>query len=56
MATRQQNYEFTDSMLGTTPLNSAIEWIANNLAPEDVFDSKQLEAWAAENDFVKAEE
>ena len=34
-------------------LGEAIDWIAKNLVPEDVFDEKELSEWATENGFVK---
>ena len=30
-------------------LSSAIEWIANNLSPGDVFSEDELRGWAKEN-------
>lgn len=34
-------------------LGEAIEWIAKNLDPEDVFETYKLEAWAESNGYIK---
>ena len=36
-------------------LDNAIEWIAKELDPEDVFSEKQLSKWAEDNGFIKEE-
>lgn len=37
-----------------TPLGRAINWIYENLNPEDVFSQQQLEEWAKENGMMKS--
>jgi hypothetical protein len=37
-------------------LNDIVDWIADNLVPEDVFSEELLEDWAKDNRFVKEEE
>lgn len=34
-------------------LEFAIEWIAKEFEPEDIFTEKQLESWAESNGYVK---
>lgn len=36
-----------------TALEFAIEWIAKEFEPEDIFTEKQLESWAESNGYVK---
>lgn len=33
-------------------LETAVEWITENLSPEQVFEASRLEEWAEENGFV----
>ena len=60
MTSAQQDREFLDGMLHVLRndrlLETAIEWIQNNLYPEDVFSDKDLDQWAEENEYVKASE
>jgi hypothetical protein len=52
MTSSRQDREFQSVIIG--PLESieflslAIDWIKNNLNPEDVFDEDQLKAWAVD--------
>ena len=47
MLTIRQTKDFADSVLNTDNLlDAAIEWIQNNLSPKDVFEEKELLAWA----------
>ena len=43
-----------DSAFGGVFLESIIEWIAENVDPEDVFEDRQLRDWAENNNFVSA--
>lgn len=44
---------FASQILDTSfLLDESIDWIKNNLSPEDVFDRIQLEDWANNNGFV----
>lgn len=36
-----------------TALEYAIDWIAKEFEPEDIFTEKQLELWAESNGYVK---
>ena len=53
MATALQNASFASDLLPQYPLDDAIDWIKNNLEPDDVFDETTLERWAI--DYVKVE-
>ena len=53
MTTNRENKEFVETLLGSSALDSSIEWIAKNLNPSDVFDETDLETWALNNGFVK---
>lgn len=61
MATNRQDGIFAKLMsdnvdeikMSNTTLDSAIEWIADELAPDDVFSTKKLETWAESNGYVK---
>lgn len=49
MTTARQQQEFADRLLPTTGLlDEAIDWIASNLGPTDVFPGEELLAWARE--------
>ena len=51
MITTQDKNAFVDYIIGQDHLENAIEWISDNLDPEEVFDRKDLEAWAL--DYVR---
>ena len=61
MPTGTQDKSFAELMkdsidevkMSTSSLDNAIEWIGENLQPEDVFSEKELERWAESNGFVK---
>jgi hypothetical protein len=47
MITSRQEKDFQFEVLGTLSLSSVVDWIQNNLSPEDVFDEKDLKGWAS---------
>jgi len=47
---------FIDSMVSDSLLHQAIEWIADNLEPQDVFPDHKLNDWAEEQGFEKESE
>lgn len=49
MTTSKQDAEFVDSIIPNRLLEASIEWIGNNLSPEDVFIKETLESWADNN-------
>lgn len=60
MPSRQQQEDFKDIVwnnLTVMPalLSDAIAWIKNNLGPEDVFSTTELEEWAESEGYIKEE-
>lgn len=54
MASKKDNQKFAEILFeGSTLLDTAADWIRDNLKPDQVFDDKQLEQWAEANGFVK---
>lgn len=53
MANCRQNATFGEEIFPQYPLDIAIEWIQNNLEPEDVFTEKQLSQWAKDAGYVE---
>lgn len=57
MSSYTQDKDFISSIIGTDLLENAIEWIRNNMNPEDVFTETDLKNWAENNDYeIKADE
>ena len=48
--TSRQDQSFLNDVIGTGILGMAIDWIANNLSPDEVFSEKQLTEWAQNSD------
>jgi hypothetical protein len=44
--TSKQDQNFVDEVVGSSLLEKAIQWIRENMEPEDVFDAKVLQEWA----------
>ena len=40
---------------GAAFLDEIIEWVKNNLTPEEIYDKDVLEEWALDNGFVEEE-
>lgn len=61
MATSKQDQSFSELMekevdtitIQRTALDSAVEFIGNELEPDDVFSISQLETWAENNGYTK---
>lgn len=49
MPTSKQESDFVDHIANANALSESIEWIQDNLEPDDVFTDKQLESWAENN-------
>lgn len=45
-----------DNTFGAAFLEDIVVWIAENMEPADVFDDGPLRTWAAENDFIHADD
>jgi hypothetical protein len=46
---------FVEEIIPFGLLDEVVTWISEELAPEEVFFGEQLEEWARDNGFVKAE-
>ena len=49
----KQNQGFWEALYSSSALSEAITWITQMFAPEDIYESKVLEEWARDNDFIK---
>ncbi len=55
MSTSRQDKEFLSEVVGDTLLESAVVWIQNHMAPDDVFSIADLKTWAEENGYHEKE-
>lgn len=46
------NQQFGKSLLGDDLLDRAVEYIKDNMHPDDIFSDEELGEWASENGFV----
>lgn len=53
MPTYKQCEAFAETIISSSLLTDSIDWIAENLSPEEVFSIEDLEEWALENEFVR---
>lgn len=61
MPTQSQDRSFADEMqksvyeviMSSASLDNAIEWMQQNLEPEDIFSEKQLSNWAEAAGWIK---
>lgn len=51
----KQQEQFISSVISWDLLDYAVEWIGDNLEPEEVFSESSLEEWALNNGFVRDE-
>lgn len=51
--TTSQDKDFISSVVSSTLLEEAIEWIQDNLYPETVFNENALREWAESNGYVE---
>jgi len=51
--TSSEDRRFLEEVIGSRVLESAIDWIQNNLNPSDVFTERDLDSWATLNDYEK---
>lgn len=42
-------------LMADTLLGEAVDWISNNLNPEEVFEQEALHSWALDNDYTLAD-
>ena len=56
----KQDGDFIRSVIGNNLLEQSLEWIADNLEPEDVFSDVKMREWGEEfaenNGYVKEDE
>jgi hypothetical protein len=53
--TSYTNEVFIGSIIGNDLLDKVVEYIRDNLRPEDIFEDDELEEWAKDSGFVKPE-
>ena len=51
MSTNRQDKAFLEEVIGTAILETAVDWIQKNMAPDDVFHISDLKVWAEENGY-----
>ena len=49
------NQQFGKELIGDDLLDRAVEYVRDNLNPDEVYDKEDLEEWAANNGYVKEE-
>ena len=49
--TIMQDRAFLNTIIPSSLLEDAIDWIANNMSPEDIFSEEQLKSWAEDHGF-----
>lgn len=47
------NQQFIKELVGDDLLDRAVEYIKDNIRPEDIFSEEELGEWAEDNGFVK---
>ena len=53
--TTEEDKKFIEYVIEKSLLEESIEWIRDNLEPEDVFGEAQLKDWAKDNGMVEEE-
>ena len=54
--TTSLNRDFAQSVMNVDHLlNETVDWVRDNLTPEDVYDQSVLEEWALNNGFIAGE-
>lgn len=56
MPTYDEYRRFVADIFHPELLDTAINWIQNNLNPHEVYRKEDLEEWALDNGFIKEEE
>jgi len=49
MPTSRQDHDFLETVVPTTLLDDAIDWIKKNLNPDEVFEEKEILAFVRDN-------
>lgn len=53
--TSYTNQQFIKSLVGDDLLDKVVEYIKDNMHPDDIFEDAELSVWAEDNGFVKPE-
>lgn len=53
MTSVREDKAFRDHFFADNMFEDVVEWIRENLKPDDVFGDKSLKEWAEENGFVQ---
>lgn len=51
----RQDSNFINEMFSTTLLEQAMQFIADNFEPEDIFEEDVMKQWAEDNGYIKEE-
>jgi len=51
----RQDSNFINEMFSTTLLEQAMQFIADNFEPEDIFEEDVMGQWAEDNGYIKEE-
>lgn len=49
----RQHKKFISDVIGDNALETVVDWVSENMEPEDVFDKDVLEIWAKQNGFTE---
>ena len=49
----RQDSNFISEMFSSTLLEQAMQFIAENFKPEDIFEEDEMKEWANENGYIK---
>ena len=52
MTTAVQDLAFLNDVIGASLLDASIDWISDNLKPEEVFTDADLAVWATDNGYI----
>lgn len=53
--THFQDKAFISEVVSDDLLKKAVEWIQNNMEPEDVFEHGKLSTWAVDSGYIRPE-
>jgi hypothetical protein len=56
MPSRENNRNFTATIIPEFLLDDAVEWIESHLQPDEVFSVETLESWALDHEFIKKDD
>ena len=51
----RQDSDFISEVISSTLLEQAMQFIADNFEPEDIFEEDVMKEWANENGYIKEE-